>query len=133
MTKNLIPIITKELGVEIGEEFSLKGYKEERFKFDNILLLRYDRESKIWRGVSCEVLGGLICGRYEVEKLPFAPKYGEAYWTYDDSCEVAKTKWYNELDDYKNKKLGLVFRTKEEALMERPELYGQLTGKEWTK
>lgn len=35
MSKNLIPQIAQMLGVELGEEFKIKGYDELTYKFDN--------------------------------------------------------------------------------------------------
>lgn len=35
MTKNLIPGITKMLGVELGEEFKVKGDDELTYRFDS--------------------------------------------------------------------------------------------------
>lgn len=43
MTKNLIPGITKMLGVELGEEFKVDKYDEMTFKFaENMLVARAD-------------------------------------------------------------------------------------------
>jgi hypothetical protein len=134
MSKNIIPFIAEKLGVAIGEEFSLKGYKEERFKFDNTLFLRYDHEDKIWRGAAYEILGGLIYGSYEVDKPPFEPKDGEDYWTYmgdDDSWKIGCEIWAGAPYDYIHKACGCVFRSKEEALAARVIKFKELTGREW--
>lgn len=35
MAKNLIPQIAQMLGVEIGEDFKIKGYNEQTYRFDD--------------------------------------------------------------------------------------------------
>ena len=130
MSESIIPTIAKKLGVALDEEFYLKGYKEERFKFGNTLLLRYDSEDGIWRGAAYEILGGLIYGSYEVDKPPFEPKLDESYWTYaNGDFDVVRCRWAGDALDYCHKACGCVFRTKIEAEAARAERYKTLTGR----
>ena len=130
---NLIPIIAVNLELKLGEEFTLKGYEEERFMFDpSFRFLRYWRDTDKWEIAPCEILNGLVHGDYEVIKIPFQPKYGETYWTYVGSLgTVMNCIWKEDFHDYRNKKLGVIFRTKEEAEKALPAKFLEITGKEW--
>lgn len=128
---NLIPIIAVKLELKLGEEFTLKGYEEERFMFDHSLrFLRYGNDR--WEIAPCEVLYNIVHGEYEVVKLPFQPKHGEKYWTYGGiSCAATSSVWRDDFYDFRNKKLGIIFRTKEEAENALPAKFFEITGKEW--
>lgn len=132
MSKNLVPIIAKELGVEIGEEFNVTGYaKTIRFKFDETGLLWIDECEKIWAYTDVSTFFRLIDGDVEIIKLPFEPKTGDEYWTYSETWEVEDWVWTYDFLDLVYKRVGIVFRTKEEAIEARPAKYKELTGKEW--
>lgn len=128
---NLIPIIAVKLELKLGEEFTLKGYEEERFMFDpSFRFLRYWNDR--WEIAPCEVLYNIVHGEYEVIKLPFQPKYGEKYWTYCGIvCTIVECEWKEDFYDYRNRKLGIIFRTKEEAENALPAKFFEITGKEW--
>ena len=129
MTKNLILIIAKELGVEIGEEFKLrdkkgtfaKTFSDEkeavfRFTENGVMVVMDDEEKHTTR----PLLEDIVCGELEVVKLPYEPKYGEKYWTYEgENFGVADVPWYGEAGDYCIKACGCIFRTREEALKAR--------------
>lgn len=132
MSKNLVPIIAKELGVEIGEEFNVTGYaKTIRFKFDETGLLWIDECEKIWAYTDVSTFFRLIDGDVEIIKLPFEPKTGDEYWTYSETWEVEDWVWTYDFLDLVYKRVGIVFRNKEEAINARPAKYKELTGKEW--
>lgn len=128
MAKNLIPIIAKELGVEIGEEFAIKRQQLLKYRFNNDVL-EFEIRDGVW-----ERSGLLVTELNDIEviKLPFKPKENEKYWTYfGDKFFVDYTVWANTPFDYGLESIGCVFRTKEEALAARPEKFKELTGKEW--
>lgn len=132
MSKNLVPIIAKELGVEIGEEFNVTGYaKTIRFKFDETGLLWIDECEKIWAYTDVSTFFRLIDGDVEIIKLPFEPKTGDVYWTYSETWEVKDWFWTYDFLDLVYKRVGIVFRTKKEAIAARPDKFKELTGKEW--
>lgn len=70
-----------------------------------------------WRSDS--TLLNLITGNYTIKDIPFEPKHGEKYWTIDIENDLIpfyfKTTWVDNKFDYKQKLLGLVFRTREEV------------------
>lgn len=136
MSKNLIPEIAKLLGVEIGEEFRIRivdsgNEIKHTFRFTEESLEYYDNNVKEWEWDGHPTLYDLIAGVFEIVKLPWKPKYNEMYFTYSSSWNAHNVYWTDCFHDYKNLKIGAVFRTEEEAIRERPHIYKQLTGKEW--
>ena len=129
MGKNLIPIIAKELGVEIGEEFKLAGSPTIKYRFTNDQLKAQYTVDDGWE-TSMALINKL--GDVVVIKLPFEPKMGEYYWTYNsDNFSIVEHYWNGFVAEYCKKACGCVFRTKEAALAARPEKFKELTGREW--
>ena len=136
MAKNLIPIIAKELGVEMGEEFKLVNY-DSKWRFAENNLQYFDtfgpEEDHEWINALDVTLKRVIIGELKIIKFPFEPKLNETYWTY--SCGkcwwVCSTTWCDSASDYCRRTCGCVFRTKEAALAARPEKFKELTGREW--
>ena len=124
MAKNLIPEICKMLGVEIGEEFKIKGYEEWFYKFDSdrVLMFKHNDDVKMpVAPVSVYVAFlALLRGECEIIKLPWKPKKGERYWGFwysqlNDAWLVILYTWSNNPDDFAFYKAGWVFHTKKEA------------------
>lgn len=127
MTKNLMPIIAKELGVEIGEEFELQGYPGSKHRLNEDKLEVSFGSEWIKSGLTINALGNI-----EVIKLPYKPKYGDKYWTYvTPNFNIIEYPWTNCVLDFVLLKCGCCFRTKKEAVAARPAKYQTLTGKEW--
>jgi hypothetical protein len=132
---NLIPMIAKELGVEIGEEFRIKdesGIDEDFHRFTDCGLVYYDQAMCEWQ--ESAMIIDLIDGRAEVVKKPFEPKEGERYWYVYWGTEYIKvTDLPFEDDDmhYHHKYCGNCFRTEAEAEKHKYEIYEKLTGKKW--
>ena len=130
---NLIPMIAKELGVEVGEEFRIKdesGIDEDFHRFTDCGLVYYDQAMCEWQE-SARIID-LIDGRAEVVKKPFEPKKGEKYFVVS---VVDKTvwpyTWEETTTDYCFKACGNCFRTEAEAKKHKIEIYEKLTGKKW--
>lgn len=70
--KNLIPLIARELGVEIGEWFNIKGANYNPHRFTEYGLVDKDKDLRV------NLLNDFIYGRGELEKLPPKPKLTEA-------------------------------------------------------
>lgn len=120
MAKNLIPKIAQMLGVELGEEFKIKGYDGLTYKLtDNGLeLTTVDGQKTKW--FDHGALNSLLKGEMEIVKLPWKPKLNERYWTFMSSLEGGKLyvlnyMWDNSVIDVALHKVGWVFRTCEEA------------------
>lgn len=122
MAKNLIPEIARMLGVEIGEEFKIKGYEEWFYKFDNdrVLMFKHNDDVKMpVAPVSVYVAFlALLRGECEIIKLPWKPKKGETYYTFDligNKWSTNSYWWGGFPDEYALLDKGWVFRTKAEA------------------
>lgn len=121
MAKNLIPKIAKMLGVELGEEFKIKGYEEWSYKFDNDrVMFKYNDDVKMpVAPVSVYVAFiALLRGECEIIKLPWKPKKGDAYYTFEvfrGKWVVRSLWWTGAPCNYALLDKGWAFRTKEEA------------------
>jgi hypothetical protein len=141
MSKNLIPVIADHLGIQIDEEFDVNiSYmgeaKYHRYKLTKQGLVR-KKGTDEW-GSSPGFLERLVCGDFEITKLPYEPKYGEKYWTYAGSdgygsWGIYHATWTDSAGDYIYKSAGCIFRTKEEAVTALSEKYKELTGRELKK
>lgn len=122
MSKNLIPEIVKLLGVEIGEEFKIKGEDElmtYRFNSDG-LQVTYDGGIEIPYIATNLTFVALVKGEEEIIKLPWKPKEEEHYYTFTSTYKYTKWKiglncWHTEPQNLAFLKAGWVFRTRQEA------------------
>lgn len=90
MAKNLIPEICKMLGVEIGEEFKVEGVADKTYKFIIDELIVCGEENTNHGYVSANMmLVSLAKGDANLIKLPWKPKKGDAYYTF----EIFRGKW----------------------------------------
>lgn len=132
MTKNLIPQIAQMLGVEIGEEFKVKGDDETTYIFtDDGLKLTYDGGIGIVEISSDAAFAALVNGKDEIVELPWKPKKGEKYWGFwyssvNDAWLVLLYTWGNNPADFALYKVGWVYRTKEEAEDALPKVAAEL-------
>lgn len=120
MSKNLIPQIAHMLGVELGEEFKIKGYDGLTYKLtDNGLeLTTVDGQKTKW--FDHGALNSLLKGKMEIVKLPWKPKEEEHYYTFTSTYKYTKWKiglncWHTEPQNLAFLKAGWVFRTRQEA------------------
>jgi hypothetical protein len=94
MGKNLIPIIAKELGVEINEPFKIVGNGDSLWRFTETNLQFYDNHFQDdWVNVKPQSVATLVLETPEIIKLPFEPKVGEIFWTYWANWGVTNFKW----------------------------------------
>lgn len=133
MSKNLMPEIAKMLGVEIGEEFKVKGDDEFTYKFtDNeLILMLYGNDLKVSVGAARIALGSLLNGEREIVKILWKPDLNERYWTFMSTLEGGKLyilnyMWDNSVIDVALHKVGWVFRTCEEAQAALPSVAKEL-------
>ena len=120
MDKNLIPQIAKMLGVEIGEEFKVKG-REYIFHFvDNgLIAYRTDGSALPYENCFAHFLW-LINGEEEIVKIPWKPKEGDVFWSFyrsisSDKWLVISITWTNAVTDIARFKVGWCYRTEAEA------------------
>ena len=130
---NLIPMIAKELGVEVGEEFKI-------VPLDGIYRLSdFGLQTKIFlnsgeRWESSKYITPLLTGQYQIKKIPFEPKDGERYWyVYWTAEHIGVTDILFADGDmhHHHKYCGNCFRTETEAEKHKFEIYEKLTGRKW--
>lgn len=121
MAKNLMPNICKMLGIELGEEFKIKGDKD--FEDKTFYLTIRGLKAKLDQYPNKEFLAmaaldSLLFGDTEIVKLPWRPDYRQKYWTFglkDGIWVVVPREW----EDYPAEILladkGWTYRTREEA------------------
>lgn len=122
--------IAEMLGVELGEEFSLKDNKTKnivrpRYKITQEEGLMYSvNRNEFERSVS---LMSIINGSYSVVKLPWKPKEGELYWYYSKTLNQAISRnWDAENYALCLWKCGNCFKTKKEAEIKGKQIMEQI-------
>lgn len=134
---NLIPMIAKELGVEIGEEFTLsnESHDEGEYYYFNGHELCHHIPGKTPDYAQYRTLADLVMGDKKIIKLPFEPKDGEQYWIVvwtNDNIFTTEFAW-KEISCIccGHKYCGNVFRSEAEAEKHKFEIYEKLTGRKW--
>lgn len=134
MSKNLIPEIAKLLGVEIGEEFKIKGEDELIYRLTNDgLKLTHDSGIEL-ADVSAKVaFAALLNGKDEIIKLPWKPKAGEQYYSFGGRFFgdptvwiVVDVIWQGLAYDVAMFDKGWIYRTKEEAESALPRVAAEM-------
>ena len=80
--------IAQILGVEIGEEFKIEGYKEDsKYKFDDNLMLISLFPNNKWY-TAPQTLLKILEGRYKIVKIPksILTEEERKYLSYGNSC-----------------------------------------------
>lgn len=132
---NLIPKIAEMLGVELGEEFELKDKQDncvstEIYKFsEDSLLYRY-RDQNHYHTALSQTLYPLFRGDYEVIKLPWKPKKGDTYFSFEafgGIWVVALYSWSGRSPiEYALLDKDWIYRTKAEAEAALPKVAKEL-------
>lgn len=120
MAKNLIPEIAKMLGVELGEEFKVKGDDESTYIFtDDGLKLTYDGGIGIVGISSDAAFAALVNGKDEIIKLPWKPKFGDRYFgvfEFNGKLQICRYDiWRGTIAEEAQYRCGWVYRTRAEA------------------
>ena len=121
MSKNLIPQIAHMLGVELGEEFKVKGYDELTYKFaSDGLKLTYDNDIEISDLTAKVAFVALLNGKDEIIKLPWKPKQDETFYTFgihatETKWVVVSVKWWDNVKNLALYKIGWIYRSQAEA------------------
>lgn len=130
MAENLMQKLAKLLGVDIGEEFIIENADRK----ENVVLamdgFHVIQPNDVLGPDHGKLLSKVLQGFYEVKKLPWKPKYKEEYF-YPNIRQKTVTieQWTDETFDYAIKALGMIYRTREEAMAHLAEDYMKLTGK----
>lgn len=111
--------IAEMLGVELGEEFSIKNIQTEdinraRYKITKEKGLMYSIGGEEWNRSSS--LLAIFSGAYSIVKLPWKPENGDRYWYYSEAWDEENcVMWKGEFSDLLIWKAGNCFRTEKEA------------------
>ncbi len=131
MAKNLISTITHMLGVEIGEDFKVKGDNELTYRFTNDgLELTHDSGIELAKISANVALVDLVNGKDEIIKLPWEPKEGESFYTFTAAYgewSVSLDVWAEEPCNYALLDKGWIYRTEKEAKAALPAVLKELS------
>ena len=130
MAKNLIPEIAQMLGVEIGEEFKIKGFGELTCTItDDKGLMAADDSSKTGWTPANALFAVLLNDKDEIIKLPWKPKKGDVYFTFGrlgDKWVVRSLWWGGFPEEYALLDKGWVYRSEKEAQAALPKVAAEL-------
>lgn len=132
MTKNLIPEIARMLGVELNEEFKIKGYDGLTYKFVNYgLKLSFQNYIGITAIPTNVALVNLLNGNDEIVKLPWKPRKDDDYYTFSfgglsEEWVVVKQQWDAHPYERALFDKGWVYRSEEEAQAALPKVAAEL-------
>lgn len=140
MAKNLIPDVCKFLGVEVGERFKIHIKNADvinptTYAILNSGTLCYYSGDDVSTTSTTLTIQHLLNGYAEIVKLPFKPKGGEIYYTFElenNKLHADERRWVNGyIDCLAALKAGWVFRTREEAEEALPKVAEELGGVEY--
>ena len=119
MAKNLIPQIAQMLGVKLGEEFEIKGRKGVAYKFiiDELIVSGSNNAEHGYTSANM-VLASLVRGDAEIVKLPWKPKKGDVYYTFEllgGKWIVHLLWWTGSPNGYALLDKGWIYRSQAEA------------------
>ena len=120
MAKNLLPEICKMLGVELGEEFKIKGYKLTYMITDDKWLMATDDSPETGWTPANTLFVDLLNGDAEIVKLPWKPKKDETFYTFgihatENKWVVVSAEWWDNVKNLALYKIGWIYRTQAEA------------------
>ncbi len=123
MSKNLMPQIAQMLGVELGEEFQVKGddYELTYIFTDDGLKITYAGGIEISQESTNSAFVALVMGKDEIVKLPWKPKKGQTVYSFysvglDGVLKVVDFIWVNDIITFQALvKAGWVYKTRAEA------------------
>ena len=129
MAKNLMPEVAELLGVELGEKFIIEN-AEHNLQVVLVADGLHVTKDDFFGSSNSKLLQNVLCGLFEVKKLPWEPREGERYYYPSVSAKnVDCTNWICCSFDFAMKALGMVYRTRDEAQARFAEDYERLTEK----
>lgn len=124
---NYMKDVAKILGVELEEEFKIKGF-EPIYKITNYGLV-IKTGSNNWCEMSGDTFLQLIRGDYVIRKLPWQPKKGDEYYYPGEGFNnICRALWENTVFGFAYKEAGLIFKTYEECGAALPALRKKYLG-----
>lgn len=121
---NYMREIASLLGVELGESFKLVddngGKYHNYYRFTNEKGIEESDDNANWESAIPGILKWILMGEIRIIKLPWKPKMSEKYYIpcihHAESSMCSVFPWYGGKIDNKFYQLGLVCKTREEAV-----------------
>ena len=109
--------VAKMLGVELGERFIIHNNNG---RFDSYYYFTTEgvfSDCSFGRvRLTPDALQKLICGEYTIQRNPWKPEYGDAYYFIEPDGSIKTDSWFIDSSTNTNYyKLGNCYRTREEA------------------
>ena len=124
MSKNCMAEVAKLLGVELRETFKIAddifGEHPKYYRFAENVCLEASNDGGKWETADAGVLEDILMGDVRIIKLPWKPREGEKYYVPRIAIRPEDRHYYyywdNDGVDIKRYDMGLVCKTKEEAI-----------------
>ena len=131
MSKNLFPQIAEMLNVDIGEEFKLQEIDNKIYKIELNGFWQRTENQKCWDSMegSFFELNAILMGKRTVVKLPWKPKKGETYYTFEllnGKWIVHLLWWIDSPNEYALLDKGWIYRSQAEAEAALPKVAAKL-------
>ena len=129
----IIEAVRNSIGVELEEEFALSPRPEEPFAIqlrftENSLQTYINKVGWHSSDINIDTLAHGV-----IKRQPFKPHKGTYYWSYCNTFIPSIFVWDNSTSDYLRLNAGIVWRTKEEAYVNRCEACRKITGKDFVE
>lgn len=140
MSKNYRAEVAALLGVEIGEVFKIKIADDEKDSYHTHYYYRLTENSGIeysedninWEMGAAMILRELLMGVIRISKLPWKPQVGEKYYIPRIAIRLEDMyywyHWQNSDADIKRYDMGIVCKTREEAVALTKKMLMVMTG-----
>lgn len=123
MAENHMAEVAKILGVELGEEFEIKGISNAKYLIDSDGIAIVSQKIEHYRP---HLLQGILTGKREIVRRPWRPKVGDEYWRLhiyaDGDHDAANYNYCGDSADINFVLMGNCFPTREAAEAAAPEI-----------
>lgn len=129
MAINHMEVIAKLLGVQISEEFIIENADRRETVVIFADGLHVIQPNNVLGPEHGKLLSKVLQGLYEGKKKPWEPKEGEyVYFPNIEDCKISRVPYIASTTLFSLKLLGMLYKTKVEAVANFPHDYEKLTG-----
>lgn len=134
--QTLIQKMSDTLNIGLYKYFRVESedadYKNAVFMFTKDSLKKAPSYGKRFTQASLEDIVDIFTGKYKIIEIPFSPEFGEKYYYCDVKNGVIDyDTWLNYSHEFAFLRLGIIYRTWEEAKWNFKKDYKLLTGKDF--
>ena len=108
---NYMTEVAKILGVELDEEFEVRGYTYKLTNNGLVCTMFPQKDEEDYE----HMLRVILTGEYPIKRKPWKPKEGESYYIVETNGSIGVEEWWAETIDMNYYKIGNCYRTSEEA------------------